>query len=68
MKLSRNTQHHRHTLINMQPPRNNLASLKAIMSTTHLISDQGRVPLGQYINQRPNKNTPSQLQQMSYIE
>ena len=31
-------------------------------------TDQGRVPLSHYINQRPNKNNPLQQQQIPYFE
>lgn len=60
MKESRNLMHNHITAniadkISGGQTKSNISSLKAILSTLILIADQGRVPLSQYINEKPVK-------------
>jgi hypothetical protein len=51
------------------PPyaKSNISSLKAILSTFASNADHGRVPLAQYINEKPLKNDSPQ-QPLTYFE
>lgn len=47
--------------------KSNISSLKAILSTSSSIADQGRVPLAQYINEKTAK-TDAHQQNLTYFE
>ena len=47
--------------------KSNISSLKAILSTSSSIIDQGRVPLAQYINEKTTKTNGNQ-QTLTYFE